>query len=291
MLVLERESIAGGMGNEGIFIWRVKGGGGNIVFLEKRIKFGREVALYRKMYEERFSLKAPVQIHGLSNEDDEKSQSDGTFSVFMDYYPDLGNFKLNHIENEEAVAIIAKNICKELLKLAEFVSLKSDLKIFDESKRFAEYLGSYSGESSELLQKLKRVVRIFSESECAEMKVVSHNDLHFGNIWVGPAFEVKLIDFGLYGLNNCGAELHHFYTLSTGSSKQDKQFYGLLAKNYSSIFKVPENFVNLAACYYAIIRIAMRLKLKENMFQCDNKRINILVKNFFELNGEDSCDA
>ena len=98
--------------------------------------------------------------------------------------------------------------------------------------------------------------------------VMSHNDLHWGNIAIqgsasDPPLRIAFIDFGSVAWNYPGADLHHFASAcdddDSERSELAQQFFDRLSWHYAQLSHVPVDVVRAAAYGYASHRGFLRL--------------------------------
>lgn len=97
--------------------------------------------------------------------------------------------------------------------------------------------------------------------------IMSHNDIHLGNISTGNRLSnnerIRFIDFGQLEWNYAGAELHHFAVLFCDdrevSSGLSQGFFLRLSAGYASQLKIPLNIIQAGAYAYAAHRTCLRL--------------------------------
>jgi len=98
--------------------------------------------------------------------------------------------------------------------------------------------------------------------------VMSHNDLHWGNIAIqgsasDPPLRIAFIDYGSVAWNYPGADLHHFASAcdddDSEQSELAQQFFDRLSWHYAQLSHVPVDVVRAAAYGYASHRGFLRL--------------------------------
>ena len=294
-----KETLQKGTANRGVYICSVEEKG-NICFrfFQKNIDIcSREYELSRVVFFNNMATPPFVKILGLSPQVPDGAS--GIANVYMEYLPGAGEFKLSDISSaqfESHADYLASKICRSLAVLDGFIrrSANEMPTVCSPVPNSLDHYLSSADSDAQLFYDLSSVSEAFDRLRETFPYIYSHNDLHYHNLWIprevsahpfqtAPEYDIRILDYGLCGANLAGAELHHFYAIQTMSASTNAIFFGMLVKRYSECLGIPEDIVRIGACYYAILRMARRLRLRDSSFRIDNERLSFMIEDFREM--------